>query len=305
MKSFFYFSLIIFSYGSIHSQSYQFEHLNLPYEKLTTTSTGHMEHPFNGGVAQLVLAGGPYGYINTFGTTFNLDTDTVRINVNGNVDFFNEDYFAIYDGAMLPIRSIDNFSKIAYYHIHSDDAHKLVFQWENCGFDGLPDNYTINFQMHFDLSSGDFWVHYGEVSNVTAEPQIGLALLDPALTGFYEVYFLGGESNAPVVNNWTVDYLNNVPIEGSIYKWTNLNQVSISENVDLGGTTIFPNPAHNFIQFHKTYTSVKIVDMLGSVMLQSREKNNILDISSIHPGVYFLFVEFEDGDTTTEKVWIK
>lgn len=291
---------------SSNAQSYQFEHLiNQTYTPLTD-SQGHIEHPFNGGVAQLLLAGGPYGNINTFGTTFNLDTDTVRINVDGNIDFFNDTYFAVYDGAMLPIRSIDNNSYIRYFHINTADQHKLVFQWENCGFDGLSDSYTINFQMHFDLYTGDFWVQYGPTSTgLSAQPQIGLALLDPGLTGFYEVHFLNGPSSSPSENNFTFDFLNDVPTEGNVYRWNNLNSVDVENITSFEKSSIYPNPAKDFVSIPMEYQYLKVFDLLGKEVLSIDEPIDQINVSALKSGVYYVHITTNSNQQTSHKLIVQ
>ncbi|MGB0838977.1 MAG: T9SS type A sorting domain-containing protein [Salibacteraceae bacterium] len=292
---------------NISAQTYDFEmETNVPYVELSN-SNGHLAHPFNGQVYEVVLAGGPYGNFNAFGKTFDLDNDVVRVNVNGNIDFVSDDYFAIFDGVMLPLRSIDATSRISYHHINDGISHKLVFQWKNCGFDGDTDNWYINFQLHFDFISGDFWTHYGPTNNTTGEPKNGLALANNNLTQLYETIFLiNNPTNPTVSHNTGFDFLNAPPAEGVVYKWKN-NVFDIEEHTSFV-VELYPNPAKDILHLsfsnQTSIQSIQITDLLGKLVLTSTDvdlASNAIDISHLSTGTYLLSASTTDGQVVNYK----
>ena len=77
---------------------------------------------------------------------------------------------------------------------------------------------------------------------------------------------------------------------------------------DSSGFNLYPNPAFDDVVYVTTPRNagkdVTVYDIFGKVVLRARITSNVLNISSLIPGVYFLRVE-EAGKAMTRKLVVK
>lgn len=67
-------------------------------------------------------------------------------------------------------------------------------------------------------------------------------------------------------------------------------------------TTIYPNPATEFININGEYTSLSIFDILGSEQLKVSTQQPTIDISMLDAGVYFVKINTQKGSTIQKLV---
>ncbi len=65
---------------------------------------------------------------------------------------------------------------------------------------------------------------------------------------------------------------------------------------------IYPNPAHDNIYVSTDILKYNIRDLLGKIVVQGSNKNNILNVSFLNPGIYFLEMEDTRGKKVTKKI---
>ncbi|OFY87529.1 MAG: hypothetical protein A3F72_17950 [Bacteroidetes bacterium RIFCSPLOWO2_12_FULL_35_15] len=84
----------------------------------------------------------------------------------------------------------------------------------------------------------------------------------------------------------------------------NVTSIGMSEQTDDTGFAIYPNPVSDFlfIKVIEKIKTIKCVDYLGQeIALESKVKNNSINISSLSNGVYFLIITSESGDIVVNK----
>jgi len=129
------------------------------------------------------------------------------------------------------------------------------------------------------------------------------------------------ESELGVLYNHATAYLPSSGYAASLYYYLTGNRVELSFNVGESQPNqelllaseenvnepklvqIFPNPVDDrlFIApLSKIPEEVQIVDALGKMFLEVRNSNKI-DVSSLHPGVFFVIIK-KDGSTITDKI---
>ncbi|HNP17810.1 MAG TPA: alpha-amylase family glycosyl hydrolase [Fulvivirga sp.] len=81
---------------------------------------------------------------------------------------------------------------------------------------------------------------------------------------------------------------------------------SVEDYLKKGLTTLYPNPAGNFIYIntYNKWEKVTITDLQGKVVANSRITENRIDISGLQPGVYFVTL-MDEFDTKIVKRLIK
>ncbi len=104
-------------------------------------------------------------------------------------------------------------------------------------------------------------------------------------------------SNFDVTNNYG-------SADAWIFKITNLSE--ISNAIDDGMLTVYPNPANDYLNIEisdaNNYCFVEISNIVGSVLKSSRLNNNqnIIDISDLSKGVYFVHVTIGESKITNK-----
>ena len=83
---------------------------------------------------------------------------------------------------------------------------------------------------------------------------------------------------------------------------------SATENRDSTEFDLYPNPAKNDIVYITTGNNfgkdITVYDIFGKVVLRERIQTDVLNISKLVPGVYFLQVE-ERNKSMTRKLVVK
>lgn len=111
-----------------------------------------------------------------------------------------------------------------------------------------------------------------------------------------------GDSNDQLYNGYITDAAGNHRLLlMNITIWlattnsiTTINSVNYSTN---NSVIIYPNPATNFITINTTtLTPIKIINLVGETVLTTFNTNNIIDISNLSKGIYF--VQTQAGQVT-------
>ncbi|MCE3295362.1 MAG: domain containing protein [Crocinitomicaceae bacterium] len=157
---------------------------------------------------------------------------------------------------------IDNF-----FTIHGPAADVSVNQTGNLGF----------MEYSFNISNLD------NVATITWNMGNGVTITDD-MDGFIYAYPQSGIYNPTVTladqNGCSVSY-NLGPVQAGVN--------GLAENTGNPGR-IYPNPAHDFIEFPlEKGTSIQIRDMNGKLLLESETEKT--DISGLQNGIYFLYAD--------------
>ena len=87
-----------------------------------------------------------------------------------------------------------------------------------------------------------------------------------------------------------------------------IHRESSSNSEDSTEFDLYPNPAVNDVVYITTGNNygkdITVYDIFGKVVLRDRIKTNVLNISKLVPGVYFLQVE-ERNKSMTRKLVVK
>lgn len=87
-----------------------------------------------------------------------------------------------------------------------------------------------------------------------------------------------------------------------------LEDISLSDNIILTinkSTLVYPNPAKNYLFINKTVSQIIVSDAQGSRVVTKNLSNNVLDISDLPCGVYFLLIFIEGSNETVVSKLIK
>ncbi|MFZ5553212.1 MAG: T9SS type A sorting domain-containing protein [Bacteroidota bacterium] len=101
----------------------------------------------------------------------------------------------------------------------------------------------------------------------------------------------------------------------SINNWTNLgihscacDQIGVNEVTTTEYFYLFPNPAENtvLIKGTETISNITVVNVLGEVVFTEEKSNgradHQLDVQSWNAGMYFVTIEFTNGDVVTQRL---
>jgi hypothetical protein len=84
--------------------------------------------------------------------------------------------------------------------------------------------------------------------------------------------------------------------------------LGISQNNNIAGLKIYPNPVTNETLFIETSANaektVTVFDVLGKQVLNTTTSNNTINVASLHTGVYIVNIT-EEGKTASRKLVIK
>lgn len=150
----------------------------------------------------------------------------------------------------------------------------------------------INLNENIVTNNSDLNIIFDEF-NVKAMGQ-----LTPNLTQYFEIYF---EGNIIELKTILDDF-------DSVIEFSELIGVPMllsNESFNKSDIKIYPNPFQNnfAIQTEKTITNYSLFDISGKKLIDSISKNEIDNFSSqLNSGVYFINLEFEDGQKTNYKL---
>jgi len=82
------------------------------------------------------------------------------------------------------------------------------------------------------------------------------------------------------------------------------NQVAGNKNSRTKSLNIYPNPISDFINISGITGEyeVSISDISGKLIMMDKINSNILDVSSLNPGIYILNIKLKDGSTFINKI---
>lgn len=125
----------------------------------------------------------------------------------------------------------------------------------------------------------------------------------------YNIYRDGKKINSSEINTLTYSDATVVPDSKYEYYVTTLwntgceskasNKVTVStkpdglEDVNASDITIFPNPANNKVNIKGEYSSLRMYNSAGLIVLDQNEKSDHVDISSLQRGIYI--IELSNG----------
>ena len=154
--------------------------------------------------------------------------------------------------------------------------------------------YSVNWspnQITFLLDSVGFYTYNPAVKNASTWPffEDQFILLNVAMGGY-----AGTISPTFTQNPMIIDYVR-------VYQQEGLN---VEEQNELENTTkIYPNPAQNQINISSKIipTSVAIYDVFGQLVMRKVDGTDLVDVSKLPPGVYFVEIYF-NNEKVVEKV---
>lgn len=180
------------------------------------------------------------------------------------------------------------------------------------------------------LSAGTYSFILTDISGCSIEGEInieepseiqGFIFTEPEVTGsdgsiFVTVFggtppysiFLDEEEVDPVIENLAggnyAVKVRDFALCEKIYSVT-VESVLTTRQAEASTLKVFPNPtsAVFFIESNARLRSVALTDLSGKVVLREFSRGDRqYDISSLHPGTYFLRLEFEQGESLFEKI---
>jgi len=84
------------------------------------------------------------------------------------------------------------------------------------------------------------------------------------------------------------------------FKLEYMGPVGISE-LDNAQLSIFPNPAQNHISINEEFSSLRIYNVNGSLVLDIQQNKNQINVSDLSSGVYFIQMQTIDGQLKQSK----
>lgn len=103
------------------------------------------------------------------------------------------------------------------------------------------------------------------------------------------------------IDDLTQDELKAVLGTGNVKVKLELDDTSTpTKQMDEEAIKIYPNPVKEKLQLDKSVRLSSILDVNGKVILQSNQQ--IVDVTGIKPGIYFLKTEDRDGKSSIQKV---
>lgn len=87
-----------------------------------------------------------------------------------------------------------------------------------------------------------------------------------------------------------------------VLKWSEDNGVGLFENTTHEALSIYPNPATDVLNVIDISGVISIVDLTGKTVIETMIEKEQIDVSSLQPGVYLLYVQTEEGISSTRFV---
>jgi len=208
---------------------------------------------------------------------------------------------AIYFGRQVPLASNKFFSVAVYKDIAV-----------NGGSDNLVYQQDLLFPSYADTVN-NFWIYKFDTPVAMTAGTFFMGTIQPAASGSDSLYF-GLDENRAGGNHLYVNYLNVWQpsiVGGALMIRPLLGQPIIASAVEEVGRdeqvwSIYPNPATTSLTIAtegNRLISYQIADVQGRVVLsRSGVKPGHIDISSLHPGIYFVCILDGDKPSSPKKI---
>ena len=128
------------------------------------------------------------------------------------------------------------------------------------------------------------------------------------INGFYKHTIVGPTSINIVFNNGRSGTGNQTPnllnkTDGYSYIWGAAAKMSNTENLS-SNVVIYPNPVNDILQISSEYSinDYKIMNIQGAVLKEGKPIENVIDVSYLSSGLYFLHLKLENGEEQIERV---
>jgi len=213
-------------------------------------------------------------------------------------------------------------SNISYLLSGNTGSQILKIEWKNSGFYGdtsRPRIDYVNFQLWFYEGSNNLEIHFGPSSitqgflgfNSQNGPHIGLFpqydfVADSSIAVTAGFVLTGDPASPTMVGQDSVysNYLNGVPPNGSIYKFTKSSTpTTITENEN--AISIYPNPIEDFVTIsgiNNSIYGISITNGNGQIVRQISKVSNSIDLSDLDAGFYFIQLTMSTGELITKKI---
>lgn len=223
--------------------------------------------------------------------------------------------------------TLGSLSNISYLMEGDSGSRILKIEWNNVGFyneiatNSSSSDYA-NFQLWLFEGSNNIEVHFGKSSvefpdesfdgfpgpNVSLYSGINFDLLE--ITDV--AYMVLGDPVSPKMTELSSldDYFSldsNIP-NGTIYKFSypSVDKSNVSTNANR--ITLFPNPVENKlnikgIQQNEKLSQINILDIQGRIIKQYEIESNVIDVSDLNAGMYF--IELISIDSKISKPFVK
>lgn len=161
-----------------------------------------------------------------------------------------------------------------------------------------PSNWTVTPKIYY-------WnaLPTGSVANATWPGQT----MTPDVNGFYKYTLVGATSVNIVFNNGnsgtgnqTADLLNKT--NGYSYTWGAAARMS-DDNIQNNMTT-YPNPVVDVLQINSEVKifQYQLISIQGAILREGTPNQNSIDLSQVSPGIYFLQLTDENGQTKMQRI---
>jgi hypothetical protein len=206
-----------------------------------------------------------------------------------------------------------SLSPISYIVDSSSGSKIMKIQWLNAGY-FFDSTMYLNVQVWLYEKTNNIEIRYGK-SHVNLKysqlngcgPLIGLEKVD-TVAGLdqYELFLKGnaGEPSAVGLNNSGKKCLNDVPQEGSVYRFIFHDSAKLVEHYP-HDYQVYPNPTHGHLTAGLTgpepYT-IRIMDVFGNTVFTEPVKNGQdVDLSYLRNGIYLVAI-VEEAVVYTQKI---
>jgi hypothetical protein len=213
-------------------------------------------------------------YDSLFADGFNVRYDIVREKYKLSID-------SIVKGGALISGKMDTIFTPDFYDNYSRTR---TTGKEFTGFDSKGDSI---FLVHIEFFGNDY---YDESYFRIKSQEKHLVILRKTEIG----YVIDYETEC---DSWILDLIKEVKAKGEDYFSFLLNQPVKSENLQ-----IYPNPFSDILHISGIQAKrIEITDINGKIIKVVLQDLNRIDLSSLKPGVYFVFI-FSDNNKWTEKI---
>jgi len=214
-----------------------------------------------------------------------------------------------------------SLSNISYLLEGISGSQILKIEWKNVGFysevgdDGISSDFT-NFQLWLYEGSNDIEVHFGP--NSITQPGLSFEGETGSFIGLFPAYdfdkdsvlmdgiALSGDPSSPDVistDSLYENFLDGVIPNGTIYKFTN-NVVDVpSYPSNFIQFSIYPNPSIEYFKISfdnkkQEINTILITNINGQNVKEVYFTNDLIDISDLNSGIYFVEIETNAGILT-------
>lgn len=220
-----------------------------------------------------------------------------------------------------------SLSNISYLLEGAPGSRILKIEWKNVGFyselefDNISTDFT-NFQLWLYEGSNDIEIHFGPNSitqpNLSFDGEAGTYIgLFPEVDFDNETVIgtgieLSGNPRSPTVlatSSIYTNFLNGVIPNGTIYKFA-MRTSGISElKNDFSNISLYPHPSNDYFKISVDnmpfdINSISIFNSDGKKVKETNYTKDIIDISDLSSGIYFVLINTELG-VATKKLIIK